>query len=68
MALASTAMRLPAIIDHLTHPGLEWVAEFDYRYGAVRRSPQAIRTGSACAASPCSSTGSRDFGSKGGMM
>ena len=34
---------------------------------AVRRSAQAIRTGSACAASPCSSTGSRDFGSKGAM-
>ena len=33
MAVLANAMRLPAIIGHLTHPGLEWVAEFDYRYG-----------------------------------
>ena len=33
MAVLANAMRLPAIIGRLTHPGLEWVAEFDYRYG-----------------------------------
>ena len=33
MAVLANAMRLPAIIGHLTHPGLEWAAEFDYRYG-----------------------------------
>ena len=64
MAVLANAMRLPAIIDHLTHPGLDgWRSSTTGT--AVRRSAQAIRTGSACAASPCSSTGSRDFGSKG---
>ena len=33
MAVLANAMRLPAIIGRLAHPGLEWVAEFDYRYG-----------------------------------
>ena len=51
MAVLANAMRLPAIIGHLTYPGLEWVAEFDYRYrfspaGSWLRSSSQLETGS----------------------
>ena len=66
MAVLANAMRLPRDNrpSDTPRPGVGGGVRLPVRRSA---SAQAIRTGSAWVASPCSSTGSRDFGSKGAM-